>query len=91
MKPNTGAMTTAAWCGYLTNERVMSKQEFEKLCVSPRTAARMLSVSERTLWTMSQAGDLPAFRRGRLVRYLVEDLKDYIARNRMTMGGRDHE
>jgi hypothetical protein len=58
------------------------------LLVAPRAAARLLSVSERTLWGMTwPRGDLPAIRlpgrgRARSIRYVVADLEDWISRQR---------
>ena len=48
------------------------------LLVSHRDAARMLSVCERTLYSLVQAGEIPVVRIGRGVRYSVEDLKAWI-------------
>ncbi|MDB5294893.1 MAG: Transcriptional regulator [Phycisphaerales bacterium] len=46
----------------------------------PPDAARALSVSERTLFTLTQRGDLPAVRIGRAVRYDPADLRRYVER-----------
>ena len=48
------------------------------LLLTAKEAARSLSVSERTLWAMTQAGEIPAVRRGRLVRYDRRDLEKWI-------------
>ncbi len=53
------------------------------LLLTPRAAARALAVSERTLWTLSKAGEIPRIMVGRAVRYSVRDLETYIARNRV--------
>ncbi len=50
------------------------------LLVSPRQAARMLSVCERTLYSLEKAGEIAAVRRGRLVRYSVDELRAWIER-----------
>ena len=50
------------------------------LAVSPRTAAKMLSVCERTLYSLTKAGEIAAVRRGRLVRYSVDELRAWIER-----------
>ena len=42
----------------------------------PREAAEWLKISERSLWSLTQRGELPAVRTGRSVRY---DLADLIA------------
>lgn len=53
-----------------------------KLLLTPREAARALSVCEKTLWTLTQRGELPAVRIGRSVRYSVADLQDFIDRRK---------
>jgi hypothetical protein len=57
------------------------------LLLKPRVAAAALSVSERTLWAMTQPrGPIPAVRLGRAVRYAVRDLEAFI--DRAKEGGR---
>ena len=56
--------------------------ETNRLLVPSRDAAQMLAVSERTLWQLRQKGEIPFLRIGKLVRYPVADLEDWIARNR---------
>lgn len=53
----------------------------DKLLISPREAARLLSVSERKLWTMTfeESPGVPYVRCGRLVRYSPDDLARWIA------------
>ena len=51
-----------------------------------RDAARLLAVSERTLWALTKQGEIPAVRRGRIVRYDVDDLQAWI-RCRKDPGG----
>jgi len=55
-------------------------QNVTPLLVSPRQAARMLSVCERTLYSLTKAGEIAAVRRGRLVRYSVDELRAWIER-----------
>ena len=43
-----------------------------------REAADVLRVSERTLWTLTHSGELPAVRVGRSVRYDQNDLASWI-------------
>ena len=50
----------------------------EKLLVSAREAAAMLSISTRSLWTITNMGTIPSIRIGRAVRYSITDLRDYI-------------
>ncbi len=61
----------------------------EILLLSPPQAAEVLTVSPRKLWAMTfedQPG-VPYVRCGRLVRYAVTDLKNWIASQRQ--GGDD--
>lgn len=47
----------------------------ERLLLRPKEAARMLAVSERTLW----GSDIPRIRVGkRGIRYALEDLRAYV-------------
>ena len=48
------------------------------LLLSPREAAKVLSVCEKTLWTITQRGEIPVMRIGRLVRYPLDGLKKWI-------------
>jgi len=51
-----------------------------KLAVPAREAARMLSISERSLWAItSPRGDLPCVRVGRSVRYDIDALRRWLA------------
>jgi excisionase family DNA binding protein len=51
------------------------------LLVSPREAAKLLSVCEKTLWTLTKAGQIPVVRIGRAVRYSMDDLRDWIKKS----------
>ena len=54
----------------------------EPLLLTPRDAAKALSVCERTLYGLTvPRGDIPVIRAGRLVRYSVEDLKTWIKKS----------
>ncbi len=55
-----------------------TKQPLPRLLVSPREAARMLAVSERTLFSLRKAGAIPAVQVGRCVRYSLDDLRRWI-------------
>lgn len=52
----------------------------EPLLVNVATAARMLCLSDRTLWSLSERGELPRVKIGRAVRYDVADLQAFIDR-----------
>ena len=51
-----------------------------------RDAAAILSISERSLWTLAQAGRIRCVRLGTkkrgLVRFALEDLQDFISRSK---------
>ena len=53
------------------------------LLVDTRDAARMLAISERTLWgRTAPRGPIPVLRFGRAVRYAIADLASYVASGR---------
>ncbi len=47
------------------------------LLVAASEAARLLGISTRTLWTLTDQGEIPAVRIGRSVRYRPESLRRY--------------
>jgi excisionase family DNA binding protein len=49
-----------------------------RLLVDRREAAAMLAISERTLWSLTASGELPAIRIRKAVRYSIGDLQKYI-------------
>ena len=55
-----------------------------RLALRPREAARLLGVSERTLWQWTRDGLIPAARIGngkrRVVLYATADLQDWLSR-----------
>jgi len=55
-----------------------SGQTITRLLLSPREAAKLLSISERTLFTLTKAGEIRAVRFGRNVRYDPADLRAWI-------------
>jgi len=46
-----------------------------RILVTPREAARALSICEKTLWSLTKRGELPAVKIGRSVRYNLADLQ----------------
>ena len=52
------------------------------LLVDSRTAAKLLAVSERTLWSLTASGEVRCVRIGRAVRYAISDLSAYVERLR---------
>ena len=57
-----------------------------RLLLSPREAAKALSVCEKTLWTLSQKGEVPVIRIGRAVRYPVDGLREWIQKQSENSG-----
>ena len=53
-----------------------------RLLIKPSEAAALLSVSERTLWTLSNKCGLPCVRIGRSVRYAPRDLEVWVERHK---------
>jgi excisionase family DNA binding protein len=60
--------------------------EREPLALRRRDAARLLGLSERALWTLTNRGDVPHVRLGKSIRYPVEALQTWLQRR--TKGGR---
>lgn len=58
----------------------MTEHAIERLLLTAREAAKALSISERTLWGLTKAGQIPACRFGRNVRYDPRDLEAFIQR-----------
>jgi excisionase family DNA binding protein len=54
----------------------------DRLAVSPRVVARLLSVSHSQIEKLVARGDLPAFHVGRSVRIGLVDLVEFMERNR---------
>lgn len=51
----------------------------EPVLLTAREAATVLTICEKTLWTLTQPrGDIPAVRIGKAVRYRMEDLQAWI-------------
>jgi excisionase family DNA binding protein len=55
-----------------------TEQSVEPMLLTSRQAARMLAISERTLWSLTKDGQIPAVRFGRSVRYDPRDLNAWI-------------
>jgi excisionase family DNA binding protein len=52
----------------------------EPVLLDPIQAAAMINIGERKLWELTKSGDIPSRKIGRLVRYSVAELEDWIAR-----------
>lgn len=48
------------------------------LLLSTKEAAQLLSVSPRTLWGWTASGDVPCVRKGRILRYDPEALRQWV-------------
>jgi excisionase family DNA binding protein len=48
------------------------------LLLTPEQAAKALAISQRKLWGMTAAGEIPYIRLGRCKRYPVDDLHRWI-------------
>lgn len=59
--------------------RPTTRDEPHILLMTSREAATALAVSERTLWTLTNRGEIPAVRIGRSVRYDPHDLTRWIS------------
>ncbi|HWB14490.1 MAG TPA: helix-turn-helix domain-containing protein [Pirellulales bacterium] len=57
---------------------VSDNQAAQRLLLKPDEAAAALAVSPRCLWGLTKAGEIPAVRIGRAVRYDVADLRAWI-------------
>jgi excisionase family DNA binding protein len=53
-----------------------------RLLLTVAEAAKALAVSTRTIWSLTNRGELPAVRIGRAVRYSIEDVRAWIDRQR---------
>ena len=54
------------------------KQDIERLGVSVKTAAKMLDVSERTMWTLAKKQKIRSARIGTRVIFSVESLRAFV-------------
>ena len=55
-------------------------ESHDKMLLSSREAAKRLSISERTLWTLTKKGMITCIRIGWAKRYSVRELEDFITR-----------
>ena len=53
-----------------------------------RDAARLLQVSERMLWTLTDNGDIPCVRVGSVVRYEPAVIREWISRSQSSAQGK---
>lgn len=62
-------------------------QAIPGLLLTPRQTAKALSICERTLYSLTKRGEIPAIKIGRLVRYDPDVLKQWIGRHSKKTGG----
>lgn len=62
----------------MKRENGMSPPAHSPLTVNRRQAAEMLGISERLLWTLTNAGEVPHVRLGARVLYPLENLKRWV-------------
>ena len=55
------------------------EKSVEQIAVTPADAAKMLGISERTLWALTKNGLIPHRRVGKRILYSVEALKAFVA------------
>ncbi|MDA1054624.1 MAG: helix-turn-helix domain-containing protein [Planctomycetota bacterium] len=54
------------------------------MLLTPRQAANTLAISTRKLWSLTNCGEVPSLRIGRLVRYDPADLRQWIELQKTT-------
>jgi excisionase family DNA binding protein len=57
---------------------MVDERNVETMLLRAKDAALALSISERTLWSLTQSRDIPSVRIGRAVRYDPRDLLAWI-------------
>lgn len=68
-----------------TGARIMNAEaSSRKLLIDTTQASQLLSLSPRTVWTLTARGDLPSVRIGRAVRYRIADVEQFVERQRRT-------
>ena len=70
-------LLTITWSSVAMRSNIPS---LDSILVDSREAARRLGISTRTLWTLTDRGELLAVRIGRLVRYRPDALRLYAER-----------
>jgi len=53
-------------------------QKIEPLLLTPKETAKILNICERTLFALTQRGELPSIRIGRAVRFPMAELQKWI-------------
>ncbi|WP_423838956.1 helix-turn-helix domain-containing protein [Symmachiella dynata] len=61
------------------SHRELDLRNEDALLLPPSIAAKVLAISPRKLWGMTNRGEIPHLRLGRSVRYPVSELRRWIA------------
>lgn len=64
-----------------------NQTEARPLAVRPREAAKLLGISERLLWSKTNAGEIPHMRIGKAILYPVDLLRDWLSDAARHRGG----
>ena len=67
---------------------IEAAHEPRPLAVDSKTAAALLGISPRKLWSLTNAGDIPSFRVGRAVRYRLSALESWMIQREKKGGQR---
>lgn len=77
--------------GWVPGHGASSGKVAPRLLLTSRETAKALSTSEKTLYTLTKQGDIPAVRFGRSVRYDLEDLRQWIKRRLVRTGNNNSD
>ena len=58
-----------------------TKPTLEPLLLTPKETAKTLSICEKTLYTLTKTGELPAIKIGRAKRYSVDEINRWIKKS----------
>ena len=70
-----------------TDERGVNGSQHQPLAVRPKEAAKLLGISERLLWSKTNAGEIPHMRIGKAILYPVDLLRDWLSDGARKRGG----
>jgi len=69
-------------------EQLEAVAEIPKLALTAKEAAAALSLGERTLWALTNSGEIPSVRMGRKLLYPTHLLIEYLTNLHKTQNGR---
>lgn len=70
-----------------TSDPTVNLDSMGTLLVTTRTAAQLLCLSERTIWSLANSGTLRSVKIGRAVRFSTDDLRTWVAAGCPRAGG----